>query len=1251
MKVVSTFHPPSSVTGSVRCHLTSDGNLDHLVVVKTNRVDVYSAQPDGLRHECGTEIWGRISTVRAVPTNNEKENLVLLTDHPEPRLIFLEFTPREPSLKNVKTIDLYERTARPSEFLHTVLVHPSGDLAIVSCYTGKLRVVQLTNGKPGHDFDVILPELNLLSIAFLPTPVDDVYLLGILHLNYNQEILLLARDLRLSEFELSPEPSLLLPPTTLSPSAYSLTETAPSLIPVPSVPSTDPLVDDYSGGVLVVGGRKIQLYELSSKEWREKYRGKRRRLSDKKKKNSDHDSQARAKEKEQGRVEKKRKAKASIQWPWDEITAWTFANDEETRYFLGDAYGRLALLSVDALHTHGLILIPLGEISPPTTLAYITSQILYVGSHLGDSQLVKVHLSAMDAHDEPTLPIPSNIQTIPQSSVIKGKGKAEDDITEPTGGIVATKGKFLEVVDMFKNIAPILDAVLADTDGSGQPQIVTASGGKNTGSLRVVRNGADFHEEAVIEGLGSYTKLWPIRPHFQATNDTHILATDGQDTLLFRLDGPTAISHVEPSAAGFVTSAPTLAASNVARRVEKEGRSLYEDSPFIVQVTPKRIVLVEYDATLDTHNIVSQWSPKDQGAGWVGRDIVAASLNPSQFALGLTGGRLAVLRLDISGKFSLFNHKDLGEEISVLTCNPMDPLKPFSIFVAVGFWKSKRVELLYIVSTNTPLAPSCPSVTVPSLPRSLLFHNFGQGRSPGQPDHMPHLLIGLADGTLVSYAIASNKTLEDRRVFSLGSMPVSMACHEVGGRQTVFASGSRAAILYLGKGTLAHSPVLLKNVAASSQLNAAHWPSCLILATTTGLVVGRVEDVDKMHIRTVPLGLDNPRRIFHDPTLRAFGVACVRNEPGRVGELEVPQNVFQLMDDTTFDVLGKYTADVYEDITAIHAFSVQFRNETTTYYCVGTVLHQPDEVEPTEGRLHILALQDAGPEPLRGGRYLNKITTTNVSGCVYALTYAEGLLVAAINTSVMLFKLESGASYALKKVSDWNHSYLVTSLVARGSRLFVGDAISSISVLDLVGEGSDASLKTVARDYGPLWPVSIESWDQNSLIGANSDYNLFTFTVQPSGQRIVLDRDGYYHLDDLVNKFLPGSMHTSDAARDIDVAAKMLFFTSSGRIGVVMDMGKELSLHMTALERNMAKSEHDVTGSGHSKWRAPVSARGKTDADGSAFGFLDGDFVEKFLDYPQTKAEGVMKGTSQPERLAQSYKDIRHVLEALQALH
>jgi len=134
-------------------------------------------------------------------------------------------------------------------------------------------------------------------------------------------------------------------------------------------------------------------------------------------------------------------------------------------------------------------------------------------------------------------------------------------------------------------------------------------------------------------------------------------------------------------------------------------------------------------------------------------------------------------------------------------------------------------------------------------------------------------------------------------------------------------------------------------------------------------------------------------------------------------------------------------------------------------------------------------------------------------------------------------------------------------------------------------------------------------------------------------------------------------MTSSDPASGGAYAAtlvpKLYFFTSSGRIGVITDVGPELSLHLTALDRNLSKVVTEIANASHAKHRAPVASWGKSDADTAAYGFLDGDFLEKFLDYghPSTETERILKGSIPPEKLKQTYGEIRQTLEVLQALH
>lgn len=82
--------------------------------------------------------------------------------------------------------------------------------------------------------------------------------------------------------------------------------------------------------------------------------------------------------------------------------------------------------------------------------------------------------------------------------------------------------------------------------------------------------------------------------------------------------------------------------------------STYGNSSLVVQVTPKGACLLEFDLGLSEYTRVGQlWTPEKQGHGWQGRDIVAASVNPSQFVLALSYARVVVMNLNGDDEFQI----------------------------------------------------------------------------------------------------------------------------------------------------------------------------------------------------------------------------------------------------------------------------------------------------------------------------------------------------------------------------------------------------------------------------------------------------------------------------------------------------------------------------------------------------------------------------------------------------------------------
>lgn len=138
-------------------------------------------------------------------------------------------------------------------------------------------------------------------------------------------------------------------------------------------------------------------------------------------------------------------------------------------------------------------------------------------------------------------------------------------------------------------------------------------------------------------------------------DDTHVLASTDSRSILYRFkdDGeqPSFTELNESLAGGLNLEERTLAFSNVIGRTVKGNGAAYCDSSLVVQVTPSRVSMVEYDSTTACYTEKARFTPADMELKY-GRhptEITAASINHSQIALAFNLGVVALLNYDDRG--------------------------------------------------------------------------------------------------------------------------------------------------------------------------------------------------------------------------------------------------------------------------------------------------------------------------------------------------------------------------------------------------------------------------------------------------------------------------------------------------------------------------------------------------------------------------------------------------------------------------
>jgi DNA damage-binding protein 1 len=627
-----------------------------------------------------------------------------------------------------------------------------------------------------------------------------------------------------------------------------------------------------------------------------------------------------------------------------------------SRYLLGDHAGLIHLLVIthEKEKVTGLKIELLGETSIASSISYLDNAVVFVGSSYGDSQLIKLNLQP-DA-----------------------------------------KGSYVEILEKYVNLGPIVDFCVVDLERQGQGQVVTCSGAYKDGSLRIVRNGIGINEQASVE-LQGIKGMWSLKSSIDEAFDTFLVVSFISETRILAMNIEDELEETEIE--GFLSEVQTLFCHD----------AVYNQ---LVQVTSNSVRLV----SSTTRELRNKW---DAPAGF---SVNVATANASQVLLATGGGHLVYLEIG-DGTLTEVKHVLLEYEVSCLDINPIGDNPNYSQLAAVGMWTDISVRIFVL--------PDLTLITKEELggeiiPRSVLLCAF---------EGISYLLCALGDGHLLNFQLdTSCGKLRDRKKVSLGTRPITLRTFSSKSATHVFAASDRPAVIYSNNKKLLYSNVNLKEVSHMCPFNSAAFPDSLAIAREGELTIGTIDDIQKLHIRTIPIG-EHARRICHQEQTRTFAISCLRNEPSAE---ESESHFVRLLDAQSFEFLSSYPLDAFECGCSI--LSCSFTDDKNVYYCVGTAYVLPEENEPTKGRILVFIVEE--------GR-LQLITEKETKGAVYSLNAFNGKLLASINQKIQLYKwmLRDDGTRELQSECGHHGHILALYVQTRGDFIAVGDLMKSISLL------------------------------------------------------------------------------------------------------------------------------------------------------------------------------------------------------------
>ncbi|KAF2121507.1 mono-functional DNA-alkylating methyl methanesulfonate N-term-domain-containing protein [Lophiotrema nucula] len=1119
MAYIAPIHRPSSVRHALKLNFLS-AEEDCLVVAKANRLELYTLTADGLLLQHSKAIYGKVTMLQKLrPALSPTDHLFVGTD----RFMYftLSWNPDTKDLQTEKTFEsVADNAARESQTGERVHVDPSGRFMTLEVYEGIITVIPLVQRgkKRKHESDIAhlgepqparISEMFVRSSAFLrPRSHDEKPKLALLYEDTHSTVRLKLRELAFAGGD-----SIELDEGETYKGELELGAT--HLIPI----------EAPTHGLIVLGETSISYYNDDSGEL--------------------------------------------ITEPLDEATifvAWERVDDQ--RFVLADDYGRLYLFMLvldedSQVQTWKLDVI--GKTSRAHTLVYLDAGFVFVGSHQGDSQVIRVGERSM------------------------------------------------EVVQVFSNIAPIIDFTIMDMGSrsgegqtneysSGQARIVTGSGAYQDGSLRSVRSGVGLEDLGVLGEMEHISNLFGLKSDSASIHADTLLVTFVNESRVFRFDASGEVEELD-AFPGLVLTETTLAAGNISR-----GR--------IIQVTNSRVRLAETDGEMLVNE--AEWTPPG------GQTITAASTNDTHVLVSLGG--VTLVALSIENGLDVVAKKTYPAD-SQIACIALPATSTTICFV--GFWQNSKLSVCSLKNFDEL---SGVQVSDDSVPRSLLLTQIF-------PDQPPTLFAAMADGNVVTYAFNTKSNgLSGRKSIVLGTQQASFRALPRGnGLFNVFATCEHPSLIYGSEGRLVYSAVTAEKATTVCPFDSEAYPGAVAIATSDDLRIALVDTERTTHVQTLKVD-ETVRRIAYSSDLKAFGLGTIK----RIlkGGEEIMLSHFKLVDEIMFKELDTYLLNEEELVESVMRCELpDGSGDLAERFVVGTAYLDDQNAQANRGRILILEVT--------ADRQLKLVTEVAVKGGCRCLAMCQGKIVAALIKTIVIYDVEyrTESKPDLVKAATFRCSTAPIDITVNGSLIAIADLMKSMVVVEYKkGEtGLPDTIIEVARHFQTTWVTAIAEVDKNTYLESDAEGNLAVLYRDLNGvteeDKKRLNMSSEMLLGEMVNKIRRIDVAS---AQDAVVVPRAFMGTVEGSLYLFALITPDYLDDLINLQTRLGELVVSPGGIPFSKYRAYKNSVRESD---EPYRFVDGDLIERFLDVDEDIQQKAVEG------LSRDAEEVRGIVEVLRRLH
>jgi DNA damage-binding protein 1 len=867
MAYITPIHFPSGIRNALSLQLIRPDE-DVLALARCNRIEIYAVNANAVNSEndnvldlvCSTRILGRITSLNKFrPADSMVDHLFVGTD------LCNFFTMHWNSGKqNLCTtegteMNLVETNAQRAETERST-VDPSNEFLTLEVYEGIITTVPLARrqkktvelghmGKPAWGR---IQELNVRSSAFIQRPLGKKPpRLALLWLDHDENAWLKIREVDFTPGQAhGSDPTVdygdLDDKESREHENERLDPGASHLIPLQEEPY----------GLLVLGETSISYFDD------EEYR-------------------------------------VTFTTALEKPTIWSsWTRIDNQRYILADIYGEIYLLMLELdfqLRIANWKMDPLGQSSQATCMVYLVEGLFFVGSHQGDSKVVRIRPGGLET-----------IQTIP-------------------------------------NIGPILDFAIMDMGNrseqgpgsefsTGQARIVTGSGAWVDGSLRSVRSGVGLQDLGLLDDLEHVTHLFGL--HLDVTSSRKLdslLISFVDESRLYHFDNNGDVRELgEEESFGLILNEQTIHATNL-------------PNSKALQSTNSDVIL--YDLTTSTSQGVARWTPATKGR------ITAISSTSELSVISIDGKSLVLL--DLTRNLGVLKERCLdGEQISCIHLRPKICLVGSWKDSTVAILDNRTLQPIQTIKLNEAERIVPRSILVAKIFRrdnDTIFISMADGHVLTYDLNPTTYAVSNRKATILGTRQA------DLQELPLGN-GVSSVFVSSEHPSLIYDDGGQMAFSAVNSERVnAICPFDSSNFSGQND-SCSTSNRCIAIASSKSVTFANIDPERTTQVHPLQIG-QTVRRISYCPSLKAFGMGTIKRIIKN--NQETTESAFKLVDEVIFKELDSYSLHQHEIIESVICMQCNDgHGDVADRFIVGTSLLDDSMTDGFKGRIIVFEVTE-----------------------------------------------------------------------------------------------------------------------------------------------------------------------------------------------------------------------------------------------------------------------------------------------------